>query len=154
MKIGASISYQLIDIFNIIENDSLSQEEKIEKVKQYQKSLTTEGEGRIVDTQRRTGQNVKNGFYVFGNIDKMSYESLVKVKKYVDEVLTSLTCEGEMKMRNIISGYDEKNHEIEYNFSESDKVYTYAMEHGKNVRGHTLVWHKHEPKKVLDKYYW
>lgn len=152
MKIGASISYQLIDIFNIIEDDSLSQEEKIEKVKQYQTALTEEGKGRIVDSKRRNGQNTKNGFYVFGNIDEMSYESLVNVKKYVDEVLTSLTCEGEMKMRNIVRGYDEEKHEIEYNFLESDIVYAYAIKHGKDVRGHTLVWHKHEPKKVLDKY--
>lgn len=152
MKIGGSISFQLIDIFNIIENDSLTVEEKIKKVSEYQKSLTEEGKGLLVDKERRTGQNTKNGFYVFGNIDEMSYESLVNIKKYVDKVLTSLTCEGEMKMSNIIKGYDAEKQDIIYDFTLPDKTYTYVMQHGKDMRGHTLVWHKHEPKVVLDKY--
>ncbi len=101
---------------------------------------------------------MKNGYYVFGNIDKMSYKALLKTKKYVDEYIASLTCEGEMKMYNIIKEYDSEKQEIIYDFdlpnkvAASDKVYTYAMQHNKQMRGHTLVWHKHEPKEVLDQY--
>lgn len=152
MRIGGSISYQLTDIFNIIEDQTLSEEEKRRKVEEYQASLTDEKNGLLVDKSRRTGQNLKNGFYVFGNIDDMSYEAIIEVKKYVDEVLSSLTCEGEMKMSSLIKGYDRNTQELVYDFSLADKTYTYAMEHGKDMRGHTLVWHKHEPKKVLDAY--
>lgn len=104
-----------------------------------------------IKVNNKTGQNSKNGYYIFGNIDEMDYESLVNTKKYVDEILTSFTCEGEMKMSAIIAGYDSKNHSIKYNFSLADKVYNYAMEHRKDMRGHTLVWHKYQPV-ALDKY--
>lgn len=149
MKIGSSIGFQLIDIFRIIENPKLSEDEKRQEIIEYQRSLQTEEGGiRVKDDK---GQNTKNGYYIFGNVDEMDYDSLVNTKKYVDEMLTSLTCEGEMKMSAIIAGYDKESHNLKYNFSLADKVYDYAMEHGKNMRGHTLVWHKHQPA-ALDMY--
>ena len=90
-------------------------------------------------------------FLYFGNIDEMSYENLVKTKEYVDKYLSSITCEAEMKMRVIVGEYDKQNHDIKYNFSLADKVYNYAIGHGKDVRGHTLLWSKHEPQ-ALDDY--
>jgi endo-1,4-beta-xylanase len=33
----------------------------------------------------------------------------------------------------------------------ADKIYNYAMTHGKAMRGHTLVWHNHQPQ-ALDDY--
>lgn len=149
MKIGASIGFQLIDIFNIMEDNTLTLEQKKQKVLEYQKGLQTPEKGIKIDNNK--GQNCKNGYYIFGNIDEMDYESLENTKKYVDEVLTSFTCEGEMKMLVMTSGYDTQNHNLKYNFSLADKVYNYAMEHGKDVRGHTLVWHKHLPP-ALDMY--
>ncbi|MBR3003388.1 MAG: endo-1,4-beta-xylanase [Clostridia bacterium] len=149
MKIGASIGFQLIDIFNIMEDTTLTIDEKKQKILEYQRNLQTlEGGIRI---KQDKGQNCKNGYYIFGNVDEMDYESLVNTKKYVDEVLTSFTCEGEMKMTATIAGYDEQLHSIKYNFSLADKIYGYAMEHGKTMRGHTLVWHKHQPV-ALDTY--
>ena len=148
-KIGASVGFQLIDIFNIMGDTSLTLDETKQKILEYQRSLQTlEGGIRVND---KKGQNTKNGYYIFGNIDEMDYESLLNTKKYVDEVLTSFTCEGEMKMSAIIAGYDQQSHNIKYNFSLADKVYNYAMEHGKDMRGHTLVWHKHQPA-ALDMY--
>ena len=41
MKIGASIGFQLIDIFNIMEDESLSIDEKKQKIKEYQAGLQT-----------------------------------------------------------------------------------------------------------------
>ncbi len=144
MKFGASIGFQLIDIFNIIEDESLSIDEKKQKIKEYQRSLQTPEKGMWLGSGK--GQNNKNGYYVFGDVDEMDYDSLVRTKEYVDKVLTSFTCEGEMKMSSTIAGYDKESHSIKYNFDYGDKVYQYAMKHGKSVRGHTLVWHKHEPK--------
>lgn len=158
MKIGGSISFQLIEIFNIIENPELSEEKKREEVSKYQKSLkidkatNKEGNGILIDKQGRTGQNQKDGFYIYGNIDTMSYESLLKVKEHVDQNLDSFTCEAEMKMGNVIKGYDSEKKEIICDFTLPDMIYKYAMSHGKKMRGHTLVWHKHEPKEILDKY--
>ena len=148
MKIGSSVSFQLIDIFRIIEDPNLTIDEKKEKVSEYQKNLQSIEHGLRVGGN--TGPNNKNGFYVFGNIDEMDYESLARVKEYVDKTLSSLTCEGEMKMGAIL-GYDEEKHMLKFNFSFADKIYSYAREKGKDVRGHTLVWHKHEPE-ALDKY--
>ena len=150
-KIGGSISFQLIDIFNIFEDNTLSEEEKRKKIEEYQKSLTQEGKGILVDKKREDGQGKKKGFIVFGDIDVMPYEDLVKTKEYVDTQLSSLTCEVEMKMRATIAGYNKEEHKINYRFDLADKVYDYAMSHGKAMRGHTLVWHKHEPQ-VLDEY--
>lgn len=87
----------------------------------------------------------------FGNIDEMSYEDLVKTKEYVDKYLSSITCEAEMKMSVIAKEYDMQNHDVRYNFAFADKVYGYAIEHGKDVRGHNLVWPNHEPE-ALDDY--
>lgn len=150
-RIGGSISFQLIDIFNIIEDKTLSEEQKRKRIEEYQKSLTQEGKGILIDKERKNGQCKKDGFFVFGDIDVMSYEDLVKTKEYVDRELSSFTCEAEMKMTGILGGYNREEHRIDYRFNLADKVYDYAMSHGKAMRGHTLVWHNHEPQ-VLDEY--
>ena len=125
-------------------------------IKEYQNSLQIDikngGRGILLDPiNRSNGQSRKNGYYMFGDIDVMSYEDLLKTKEYVDKYLTSFTCENEMKMTSIINGFDKEKYEIIYNFGFSDKVYNYAREKGKDVRGHTLVWHNHQPK-ALDMY--
>lgn len=160
-KLGGSLSFQLIDIFNIIES-GVSEEEKRTKIKEYQESLTQEGKGIRIGERGKNGQCMTDGFFVFGNIIDMSYEDLVAVKKYVDNNLSSLTCEAEMKMspllekfnQNVdgIKGYDSKNKCIRFSFDNADKVYQYAMSHGKGMRGHTIIWDKHFPKEVLEAY--
>ena len=62
-KIGSSMSFQLVEIFNIIENKNLSIEEKKRRVTEYQKSLTQDGNG--IPLSNQNGQNEKNGFFVF-----------------------------------------------------------------------------------------
>ena len=52
-KIGGSICFQLIDIFNIIEDISLSEEQKRAKIIEYQKSLTQEGKGILIDSEKK-----------------------------------------------------------------------------------------------------
>ena len=61
MKIGGSISFQLIDIFNIIENPNLSEEEKKTQITEYQKSLTIpiQKSGRGIQLKKDKGQNSK-----------------------------------------------------------------------------------------------
>ena len=95
MKIGASIGFQLIHIFNIIENPNLTEIEKRQEIEKYQRSLTNKGEIKNgIPVKEDKGQNTKDGFYVFGNVDEMDYESLLRTKEYVDNVLSSFTCEG------------------------------------------------------------
>lgn len=150
-KIGGSISFQLIDIFNIIEDNSLSEDQKRAQILEYQKGLTQPGKGTFIGPEGTDGQCKKNGYFVFGDIDVMTYEDLLQTKQYVDNNLTSFTCEAEMKMTALLDGYDKDNHKISYRFGMADKVYDYAMAQGKAMRGHTLVWHNHEPK-ALDDY--
>lgn len=150
-KIGGSISFQLVDIFNIIEDNNLSEEQKKSKIVEYQKNLTQKGKGTFIGPEGTDGQCKKNGYFVFGDVDIMPYEDLLRTKEYVDKNLTSFTCEAEMKMTALLGGYDKENHEISYRFGMADKVYDYAMTHGKAMRGHTLVWHNHVPK-ALDYY--
>ena len=149
-KIGGSICFQLIHIFKIIEDPNKSEDEKRSAIKEYQESLTREETGILLDKKREDGQCKKKGFLVFGDVDVMSYEDLVRTKQYVDNELTSFTCELEMKMQAIIAGYNKDEHKIDYRFGLADEVYDYAMSHGKAMRGHTLVWHKHT--KGLDDY--
>ena len=150
-KIGGSICFQLIDIFNILENHNLSKEQQKNKILEYQKSLTQDGNGILIDQERKNGQYKKNGYFVFGDVDILSYEDLLRTKKYVDKNLTSFTCEAEMKMEVLLASYDKENKKLQYRFELADKVYDYAMSHGKSMRGHTLVWHNHQPK-ALDDY--
>ena len=150
-KIGGSISFQLIDIFNILEDGNLSVEEKRGRISEYQSLISDRKTGVVIDDEGTYGQCKKNGLFVFGDIDKMTYEDLVRTKEYVDNRLSSFTCEAEMKMTGILAGYNKEEHKIDYRFELADKVYDYAMSHGKEMRGHTLVWHNHEPQ-VLDEY--
>lgn len=150
-KIGASIGFQLIDIFNILENENLTEEQKKAVIKEYQKSLTQENKGILVDRDRKYEKVNKKGYYVFGDIDVMPYEDLKRTKEYVDTYVNSFTCEVEMKMPVLIRCYDKESHSIQYDFELADKVYDYALSHGKDMRGHTLVWHKYEPRS-LDEY--
>lgn len=149
-KIGGSISFQLVDIFNIIEDKKLNIEQKRTKIIEYQKSLTQEGKGILIDSSGKDGQCKKKGYYVFGDIDIMSYEDLIKTKEYVDNNLSSFTCENEMKMTALLGGYNKDKQKIIYRFEMADKVYDYAMAHGKVIRGHTLVWHNHQPQELDD----
>lgn len=149
MKIGGSICFQLTDIFEIIDDKSLTLEEKMKKIQKYQESIISEGSGIKV------GNNVigsYNGFFVFGNIYRLDYDSLVRIKEHVEKNLSSLTCDAEMKMGAILSGYDIDSHDIKYNFKFADKVYNYAMKNGKDIRGHTLVWHNFEPREIINEY--
>lgn len=149
-KIGGSISFQLIDIFNIIKDKNLSEKQKKSKIIEYQRNLTKEGKGILIGPKGTNGQCKKNGYFVFGDVDIMPYEDLLRTKEYVDKNLTSFTCEAEMKMTALLAGYDKDNHKINYRFELADKVYDYAMTHDKAIRGHTLVWHNHEPQALND----
>ena len=51
-------------------------------------------------------------------------------------------------MKVLIDKYDKDTHKINYRFELVDKVYNYVMKNKKAMRGHTLVWHKHEPKEL------
>lgn len=150
-KLGASIGFQLIKIFNIIDDTTLSEQEKREKISEFQKGIQEIGTGIQIPKSERKGQNEKNGFYVFGDVDELSYEDLLKTKDYVDRYLSSFTCEGEMKMKTILRGFDKSTSSIIYNFEFADLVYNYAQSQGKDVRGHTLVWHTHFPS-AIDQY--
>lgn len=150
IKIGGSICFQLIDIFNIMDNRDLSEEQKRAEILNYQRGLTQEG-GTFLGPKGTNGQCKKNGYFVFGDIDVMTYDDLLKTKQYVENNLTSFTCEAEMKMKALLGGYDKENHEIIYKFGMADKVYDYAMRNNKAMRGHTLVWHNHEVE-ALDDY--
>lgn len=150
-KIGGSINFQLVDIFNMMEDKDLSEEQKRVKIIEYQKTLTQEGKGILIDSERKDGQCKKKGFFVFGDVDIMSYEDLIKTKEYVDNNLSSFTCEAEMKMPALLGRYNKDKHEMNYNFGMADKIYDYAMSHDKDMRGHALIWHNHKPQ-ALDDY--
>nr|WP_115995838.1 endo-1,4-beta-xylanase [Cohnella lupini] len=51
----------------------------------------------------------------------------------------SLTAENEMKFERLHPW------ENSYTFEAADKIVDYAREHGKKLRGHTLVWHNQAP---------
>ncbi|MRH42798.1 1,4-beta-xylanase [Aquibacillus halophilus] len=51
----------------------------------------------------------------------------------------SITAENEMKFERL---HPEENR---FTFDHSDKMMSFAKEHGKKVRGHTLVWHNQTP---------
>lgn len=57
----------------------------------------------------------------------------------------SLTCENEMKFGEIHPDPDR------YTFCAADAIVDFAINHGKKVRGHTLVWHNQTPAWVFER---
>ncbi|HEQ71311.1 MAG TPA: 1,4-beta-xylanase, partial [Spirochaetia bacterium] len=66
------------------------------------------------------------------------------VKNILAAQFNSLTPENELKFYTIRAqkGY--------YNFAPADELVAFAEEHGMKVRGHTLIWHKYQPRWLED----
>ena len=50
-----------------------------------------------------------------------------------------ITAENEMKI-----DATEPN-QNQFNFTNADRIYNWAVQNGKRVRGHTLAWHSQQP---------
>ncbi|SDY92181.1 endo-1,4-beta-xylanase [Evansella caseinilytica] len=65
-----------------------------------------------------------------------------------DELLkhhfNSITAENEMKFENVHPA------ENKYTFDQADQIVAFANDQGKNIRGHTLVWHNQTPAWVFE----
>jgi endo-1,4-beta-xylanase len=57
----------------------------------------------------------------------------------VDRAFASVTPENEMKMAVV---QPERGR---FDFEQADRIVDWAVEHGKRVRGHTLIWHNQNP---------
>jgi endo-1,4-beta-xylanase len=62
-----------------------------------------------------------------------------KVEPILRKQFNSITCENEMKP---IEVHPKEN---VYTFNRADSIVAYAMQNGKKVRGHCLVWHEQVP---------
>jgi endo-1,4-beta-xylanase len=78
----------------------------------------------------------KNQFDIGAAVNWRTIDSHAVLLK---ENFTSVTCENEMKFQSVHPERDK------YTFERADKIADFAMANGMKVRGHTLVWHSHEP---------
>jgi len=65
--------------------------------------------------------------------------TLVQAGDLIARHYNSLTAENEMKFARLHPAEDT------YTFAEADEIVAFAKEHGKKMRGHTLVWHNQTP---------
>ena len=143
-RFGISISFELIDLINIMKKCSNSEEFELRK-NEYIRSL---GDLPILD-----------------GIKEATYEEIQNVYKNIIDNVDCITPEVEGKMTATINCnvplFDEKgniNQEL-FNFKYLEKIIKFAKEHNLEVRLHTLVWHKHfpevlrnQPKEVVMKF--
>lgn len=61
--------------------------------------------------------------------------TIIQAGELISKHYNSLTAENEMKFVSLHPAEDT------YSFEEADKIVAFAREHGKKMRGHTLVWH-------------
>ena len=126
---GTSINYQLIDLFEIA-NTSSTSEEFENKKKVYLKKQPRQFQG----LEESTYDEIKN---IFSNVIKNC---------------DCITPEAEAKMtltfKDGVSLFAENgvfNYEV-FDFEYFDKIVDFAKNNNMKVRLHTLLWHKHFPK--------
>lgn len=130
-RFGISISFELIDLINIMKESHSSIEFDLKK-QEYLKSL---GNLPILD-----------------GIKESTYEEIQKIYSHILTDVDCITPEVEGKVTATIDSskplFDLNgniNEEL-FNFQYLEKVINFAKEHNLEVRLHTLVWHKHFPE--------
>ena len=68
-----------------------------------------------------------------------------ELREAVDRGFDSVTPENEMKFEALHPERDE------YTFEVADELVTWATDHRKRIRGHTLIWHQQVPKWLGDR---
>ena len=129
-RFGISVSFELIDLINIMKECTTSEEFENKKT-QYIVSL--------------------GNLPVLDGIREATFEEIQNVYKNIITNVDCITPEVEGKMtatiNNNVSLFDENGNINDklFNFSYLEKVINFAKEHNLEVRLHTLVWHKHFP---------
>lgn len=87
----------------------------------------------------RKADNVPKLYEAFrGSFDigaAVNPRTIIRAGDLIAKHYNSLTAENEMKFASLHPA------EETYTFEEADKIAAFAREHGKKMRGHTLVWH-------------
>mgnify|MGYP004475035891 FL=1 len=130
---GISISFQLIDLFDIAKMCNNNEEFQIQKQK-YFNSLASD--------KRFSGFD-----YVFPGLKEVNFEQIRNIENNICNNVDCITPEWMGKMRAIID--IEKpvyvdgdiNDEI-FNFDYLDKVANFARQHNMKFRMHNIIWHK------------
>lgn len=65
----------------------------------------------------------------------VNLETMVSQKQLLVDQFNSITAENDMKFVSVHPSEDQ------YTFAAADQLLQFAEEHGKKMRGHTLVWH-------------
>lgn len=99
--------------------------------------------------------SLKEVFEPYFRIGTAIPEMVLGRKEYKDEIINqynSLTCENEMKPESVLdlkqcmADYENYKYEPALDFSDADKILSFAYENGIAMRGHTLVWHAQTPE--------
>lgn len=83
----------------------------------------------------------KNDFLVGAAVNPVTLNSQ---KEFIIKHFNSLTSENNMKFENL------QPEEGNFTFDHADDLVSFAKNHEKNVRGHTLVWHNQTPDWVFE----
>lgn len=131
-KFGSSIRYIFVDLVNIY--------------KQYGAEFFEQKRDDYLQNRKETNIEV---YY------NLSAEKVKKVLDFIVSSVDSLTCENEMKMECYFNQSepafvnDKVNLKL-FNFEYADKLYRFAQEYGLDMRIHTIVWHRHVPKQLIE----
>lgn len=130
---GISISFQLIDLFDIASFCNNNEEFQIQK----QKYFTSLSKNKIFS----------DFDYVFPGLKEINFEQIKNIENNICNNVNCITPEWAGKMRIIIDM--EKpiyvngniNEEI-FNFDYLDKIANFARQHDMKFRMHNIIWHK------------
>ena len=73
----------------------------------------------------------------------VNHRSVKTHKDLLVQHFDSITCENEMKYSSVCGENGE------YDYSNADLIYHFALENGIDMRGHTLVWHNQTPQFIF-----
>ena len=136
-KLGISINFQLIDLFEVI--DTCQNDEEFIKMRdEYFQSLSSD--------PRFQGFN-----YIFNGLDSITLEEIKQIRHNILENVDCITPEWSGKMRMIVDQRkplmidDTINPEL-FDFKYLDKFADFARDNNMKIRLHTIVWHTQFPQ--------
>ena len=130
--LGVSVNYQLIELFNIMNN--------VKSIDEY-------------NTLKE--DFLKSQDFTFPGIKESSYEEVVNIYNNIVKYCNIITPEAEGKMgvtvkNNVPLFKDGSINKDVFDFTYLDKIVLFAKQNKLKVRLHTLIWHKYFPKILND----
>lgn len=147
----------LFDIYEKVEKDNSIENKEREFLKRRDEFLTEEVKrlDEFAEAQSSDEYKVKSvKMDMFKGYETLKYNVVSNLYNTFIDDIDLVVCQNEGKMNYIIDNTKKVfnkdgsiNQDI-YNFSDLGKVFEYSKRHGKDLKLHTLIWHKSVPENL------